>query len=167
MGKQSSLAETVEYDSSRGLVCTREAHFHQLHLPSIDIRWGKTGLKTVIVMNREKFHKATQEVSHDTSYYLSNYQDNHEQKTVTCLAKAIRKHWVVESNNWQLDVTFGEDSVRTKEGKQALIMGKLRCFSMNLIRWSKKGINNFQATIEKFTDSPDTLISMLRQVNFL
>ena len=42
------------------------------------------------------------------------------------------------------------------------MMGKLRCFAMNLIRWSKKGINNFQATIEKFTDSPQALISMLR-----
>lgn len=83
------------------------------------------------------------------------------------MAKAIRGHWVVESNNWQLDVTFGEDSVKKKDGNQALIMGKLRCFAMNLIRWSKKGTKNLQATIEKFTDSPDTLISMLRQVSFL
>ncbi len=77
------------------------------------------------------------------------------------LAKAICGHWVVESNNWQLDVTFGEDLGKTKEGSQALIMGKLRCFSMSLIRWSKKGMQNFQATIEKFTDSPQILISML------
>lgn len=64
-------------------------------------------------------------------------------------------------------MTFGEDSVKKKDGNQALIMGKLRCFAMNLIRWSKKGTKNLQATIEKFTDSPDTLISMLRQVSFL
>ncbi len=100
-------------------------------------------------------------------YYLSNYQNEHKQQTVSHLAQVIRGHWVVESNNWQLDVTFGEDSVKTKEGSQALIMGKLRCFSMNLMRWSKKGLTNFQASIEKFTDSPDALISMLKQVNFL
>ncbi len=99
--------------------------------------------------------------------YLSNYQTEHPQYTVNSLAKVIRRHWGVESNNWQLDVTFGEDSVKTKEGNQALIMGKLRCFSMNLMRWSKKGLTNFQASIEKFSDSPDTLISMLKQVNFL
>jgi predicted transposase YbfD/YdcC len=167
LGKQPSLAETVDYDSSRGLVCTREAHLHPLALSTIDSRWETSGLKTLVVMNRETFNKATQEVTRDTSYYLSNYQNTHKEQTVNHLAEAIRGHWVVESNNWQLDVTFGEDSVRTKNGNQALVMGKLRCFSINLIRWSKKGITNFQATIEQFIDSPATLISMLRQVNFL
>jgi len=118
-------------------------------------------------MNRETYNKGTQGTTSDTSYYLSNYQNVNQQHTVDHLTKTIRKHWVVESNNWQLDVTFGEDLVKTKEGNQALIMGKLRCFSMNLIRWSKKGIKNFQAMIKKFTDSPQALISMLRQVNFL
>ena len=118
-------------------------------------------------MNRETFNKATQEMTSDTSYYLSNYENTHPQQMVEHLAKTIRGHWVVESNNWQLDVTFGEDLVKTKVGNQALIMGKLRCFAMNLIRWSKKGLKNFQATIEEFTDSPQALISMLTQVNFL
>lgn len=167
LGEQSSLAETVDYDSSHGLVCAREAYLHPLNLSDIDSRWDKSGLRTLIVMKRETFNKATQKATNETAYYLSNNQNDHKQHTVNHLAKAIRGHWVVESNNWQLDVTFGEDSVRTKGGNQALIMGKLRCFAMNLIRWSKEGIKNFQATIEKFTDSPDNLISMLRQVNFL
>jgi predicted transposase YbfD/YdcC len=167
LGKQPSLAETVDNDSSRGLVCIREAHLHQLHLSAIDSRWDKSGLQTLVVMNRETYNKSTQKMTDETAYYLSNYHDDQSQRMIDHLAKAIRGHWVVESNNWQLDVTFGEDSVKTKNGNQALIMGKLRCFAMNLIRWSKKGIKNFQATIEKFTDSPDTLVSMLKQVNFL
>ena len=167
LGKQRSLAETVDYDLSHGLVCTREAHLHQLHLSTLDSRWDKSGLQTLVVMNRETYNKATQKETYETSYYLSNYHNIHKQNSVNHLAQAVRGHWGVESNNWQLDVTFGEDSVKTKEGNQALIMGKLRCFCMNLIRWSKKGIKNFQATIEKFTDSPDALISMLKQVNFL
>jgi len=118
-------------------------------------------------MSRETFNKAIQEIISDVSYYLSNYENAHQQHMVKHLAKVIRGHRVVESNNWQLDVTFGEDLVKTKVGKQALIMGKLRCFAMNLIRWSKKGIKNFQATIEEFTDSLRALISMLTQVNFL
>jgi len=73
----------------------------------------------------------------------------------------------VESNNWQLDVALGEDRVRIKHGNQAQIMGKLRCFSMNLLRWAKTGTQNFQASIEKFADYPEPLISMLKQVNFL
>jgi predicted transposase YbfD/YdcC len=50
------------------------------------------------------------------------------------LAQAVHRHWSVEPNNWQLDVTFSEDSVKTKGGNQTLIMGKLRYFYMNLIR---------------------------------
>jgi len=83
------------------------------------------------------------------------------------LANTIRKHWSVESNNWQLDVTFNEDRVRVKQGNQAQIMGKLRSFAMNLLRGSTPKVQNFQASIEKFIDSPEALISTLRQVNFL
>jgi hypothetical protein len=60
-----------------------------------------------------------------------------------------------------------EDRVRVKQGNQAQIMGKLRCFAMNLLRESTPKIQNFQACIERFIDSPETLISTLRQVNFL
>lgn len=167
LGDQESVAYVSDYEASHGLVCAREAHLHAIRLPDIDTRWKNSGLKTLIVMNRETFNQSTEKVSNETAYYLSNYQDKNDQATVSHLAQVIRSHWVVESNNWQLDVTFGEDLVKTKNGTQALIMGKLRCFAMNLIRWSEKRTKNFQASIEKFIDSPEALVSMLRQVNFL
>jgi len=167
LGEQISLAETIEHELSHGLICTREAHLYQLDLSAIDSRWSESGLRTLVVMNRKTINKSTQKMTDETSYYLNNDENEHKQSSVNHLAKAIRGHWVVESNNWQLDVTFGEDDVKTKEGNQALIMGKLRCFSMNLMRWNKKGLTNFQARMEKFTDTPDELISMLKQVNFL
>jgi predicted transposase YbfD/YdcC len=167
LGGQESVAYVSDYKASHGLVCAREAHLHAIRLPDIDTRWKNSGLKTLIVMNRETFNQSTEKVSNETAYYLSNYQDKNDQATVSHLAQVIRSHWVVESNNWQLDVTFGEDLVKTKNGMQALIMGKLRCFAMNLIRWSEKRTKNFQASIEKFIDSPEALVSMLRQVNFL
>ena len=81
------------------------------------------------------------------------------------LAQAIRKHWGVESNNWILDVTFNEDNIRIKAKNQAYIMSRLRAFSLQLLR--KAGIQNFQATLEKFTDLPDSMERFLRQVKFL
>jgi len=54
----------------------------------------------------------------------------------------------VESNNWQLDVTFGEDRVQVKNGNQAQIMGKLRCFAMNLLRWAKTGTQTFRQVLK-------------------
>jgi hypothetical protein len=38
---------------------------------------------------------------------------------------------------------------------------------MNLLRWAKTETKNFQASIEQFADCPESLISMLEQVNFL
>jgi hypothetical protein len=38
---------------------------------------------------------------------------------------------------------------------------------MNLLRQSTSEVQNFQASIEKFVDSPEALISTLKQVNFL
>jgi len=167
VGKQFPLSGAVNYDASHGFVCTRKAQLQVINIVDIDSLWEKSGLQTLVVMNRETFNKSTHTVSNETAYYLSNYQNDNKQYAIDNLAKVIRGHWVVESTNWQLDVTFGQDSVKTKNGNQALIMGKLRCFSMNLMRWGNKGIKNFQASIEKFTDSPESLISMLRQVNFL
>ena len=167
LAEQSPLAETIEHDCGHGFITTRHAKLHNVLLSDIDNRWQHSGLQALVVMNRETFNQSSQQTTNETSYYLSNYQNDDQQYAVKSLARAIRGHWSVESNNWQLDVTFGEDRVQVKNGNQAQIMGKLRCFSMNLLRWAKTGTQNFQASIEKFTDSPESLISMLKQVNFL
>ncbi|MDP2099994.1 MAG: ISAs1 family transposase [Methylobacter sp.] len=167
LAEQSPLAETINHDGCHGFVTTRHAQLHNLQLSAIDNRWQHSGLQTLVVMKRETFNQSSQKTSNETSYYLSNHANDRKQHTVNTLAHAIRGHWSVESNNWQLDVTFGEDRVQVGHDNQAQIMGKLRCFAMNLIRWSKTGTQNFQATIEKFTDSPEDLVSMLEQVNFL
>jgi predicted transposase YbfD/YdcC len=167
LAEQPPLAETIEHDCGHGLVSTRRGNLHDMQLADIDARWQRSGLRSLVVMNRETFNRSSQKITNESAYYLSNYQSNNQQHTVKNLARAIRGHWSVESNNWQLDVTFGEDHVQTKNGNQAQIMGKLRCFSMNLLRWAKTGSKNFQANIDKFTDCPESLISMLEQVNFL
>jgi hypothetical protein len=38
---------------------------------------------------------------------------------------------------------------------------------MNLLRISKNGVHNFQELIERFTDIPNSLVLMFRQVSFL
>ena len=167
LAEQSPLAESIEHDSGHGRISTRQASLHDLSLLDIDDRWQYSGLRTLTAMTRETFELSSQKDTGETAYYLSNYQDDNRQHTVKTLAGSIRGHWGVESNNWQLDVTFGEDLVRTKHGNQAQIMGKLRCFSMNLLRWAIFSFTLFQASIEMFTDSPESLISMLKQVNFL
>jgi predicted transposase YbfD/YdcC len=164
---QKPLADTIAYDSGHGYVTTRQAQLFNLQTLDMDERWLDSGLRSLVVVERETYCVARNKTTHETAYYLSNLMASHELRTVEILAAAIRGHWGVESNNWQLDVTLNEDHVKTIDGNQAQIMAKLRCFAMNLLRWSKKGTQNFQATIDKFTDCPETLLSTLRQVNFL
>ena len=57
--------------------------------------------------------------------------------------------------------------MRVSDGNQSQILSKLRSFAMNLLRISKHGTHNFQALIERFTDIPNSLVLMLRQVSFL
>lgn len=70
-----------------------------------------------------------------------------------------------DSVNWVRDVTFGEDSVKTKAGNQAQIMGSLHGLAIELIR--KTSPKNFKAAIEKFSDVPGYLESILLRVKFL
>lgn len=162
-----ALAETVEHEKAHGRVTTRRAQMFSLASVTLDPRWKDSGLSALIVMERETFEVAKQKTTFDTSYYVSNTmpQPSNAKPVVKELAQAIRKHWGVESNNWVRDVTFGEDSVKTKAGNQAQIMGSLRGLAIELIR--KTSPKNFKAAIDKFNDVPGHLESMLLRVKFL
>ncbi len=167
LAEQPPLSMDIKHDAGHGYVTSRQACLHDLQSVGIDDRWKNSGLRSLVVINRETFCPSSRKTTLESAYYLSNFMGSNKSSTVGDLSKAIRGHWGVESNNWQLDVTFNEDHVKTKNANQAQVMGKLRCFAMNLLRWSEMETKNFQAIIEKFTDSPDCLVSTLRQVNFL
>jgi len=167
LAEKPPLAETTAHDFGHGRITTRQANLYDLSRVELDERWQNSGLRTLVLVKRQTIEKLSQKTTCETSYYLSNFQNDNPQQVVETLADTVRKHWGVESNNWQLDVTFGEDHILIKNSNQSQIMGKLRCFSMNLLRWAKTESKNFQASIEKFSDTPEALISMLKQVNFL
>ena len=161
------LAETIEHEKEHGRVTSRRTQLFSLAPLILDSRWKNSGLSILIVVERETFEIAKQKTSFETSYYVSNSELETEgiKSLAEELARAIRYHWGVESNNWIRDVTFNEDRTKTKLGNQAQIMALLRGLAIELIR--KTSPKNFQAAIEKFADSVSTLESMLKQVKFL
>lgn len=164
---QPSLAEIIEHDKANGRVTTRRSQLFPMVSLSLAPRWMDSAVSSCLIVERETFELTTQKTTVDISYYISNQVISVStiQATAKELNQAVRRHWGVESGNWIRDVTFGEDLVKTKAGNQAQIMGRLRSLSIALLRKTK--VKNFQAAIEKFTDSPSALESMLRQVNFL
>ena len=78
--------------------------------------------------------KETKEVR----YYISTLTN------VETFAKAVRGHWGVENSlHWMLDVTFKEDSSRTRKGNSAQNLSLMRKIALNSLKSikSKKSIN--------------------------
>lgn len=161
------IAENVDSEKAHGRVTVRHSALFSLKSLKFDKRWHNSGIESLTVVERETFEAYTKKTTIEKSYYVSNVSisQNHTQQAVDEAARAIRGHWGVEADNYIRDKTFNEDNVKTKYGNQAQIMGRLRGLAMGLIR--KTNTKNFQATIEKFTDCPDSLLSMLKSVNFL
>lgn len=61
------------------------------------------------------------EISCERRYYLSSLKEGDQ------VAQAIRSHWAIEnSQHWVLDVQFGEDANRAREGNSAANLGVIR-----------------------------------------
>jgi predicted transposase YbfD/YdcC len=143
---------TVE--KGHGRYETRKGAFFDMEKIEFAERWSDSGLRTLIVMERQTIKTAHWKVSSEVSYYVSNQEVSLEQSNVQSeLFTAIRRHWGVESENWIRDVTFNEDHVKTKCADQAHVMACLRTFVVKLFR--KANLKNFQAALETFCDCPD------------
>lgn len=141
---------------------TRKGAFFDLEKVEFPERWSDSGLRTLIVMERQTVKTARRKVSSEVSYYVSNQEVSLEQSNVRSeLFTAIRRHWGVESENWIRDVTFNEDNVKTKRADQAHVMACLRTFVVQLFR--KANLKNFQAALETFCDCPDKFEAFLCQ----
>jgi predicted transposase YbfD/YdcC len=68
-------------------------------------------------------------VTTETRYYISS-----RPPAVQDFATAVRKHWSIESMHWVLDVVFGEDASRLREGHLATNFSCLRKFALSLFR---------------------------------
>jgi predicted transposase YbfD/YdcC len=157
-----SLGIITTVDKGHGRQETRKGAFFDMEKVEFAERWSDSGIRTLILIERQTVEIAQQKMSSEVSYYVSNQQVSPEQSSVQSeLFTAIRRHWGVESENWIRDVTFNEDNVKTKSADQAHIMACLRTFVVKLFR--KANLKNFQAALETFCDCPDKFAAFLHQ----
>lgn len=97
------------------------------------------GLRSLVRVRAERFHKATGEIEQETRYYISSLAPE-----AARLNTAIRQHWGIENQlHWVLDVAFNEDHSRKRAGHAAQNFSRLNRIALNLLRQdkeSKRGI---------------------------
>lgn len=122
----SKCAYTQTIEKARGGVEKRE------YWQTEDIDWLAqkkewAGFRS-IAMTRNTITKDG-ETKTETRYFISSLSLD-----VKEVSRAIRKHWMVESYHWHLDVTFREDANRTLEKDAAYNLNILRKLAINLLK---------------------------------
>jgi len=116
-------------DSGHGRVETRKCYiyndFSHIEAPS---KWKE--LKGVVKIEAERYIKSTGQTHKETRYYITSCSGS--AKTIS---SAIRAHWGVENSlHWILDVSFGEDASRKREGHSAQNFSILARIALNLLK---------------------------------
>jgi len=143
-GVPHTRAEWVEKDHGR--IEARRC-FVTDDLSCLEDRQDWPGVKTLVMGEapRRRLEEAIREIngvrSTERRYYISSWLADAER-----IGTVVRGHWGVENGlHWSLDVTFGEDQARMREGNSAENFSILRRIALNLFRQDKSvkaGIKN-------------------------
>jgi len=120
--------ETVEKDHGR-LETRRYYQSDYLDWSADKAKWE--GLSSVGMV--ESIRQINGKVAVERRYYLSSLKLD-----VATFARAVRGHWGVENKlHWVMDVCFGEDQSRARQGYAAENLATLRRLALNLLKQEK------------------------------
>lgn len=92
------------------------------------------GLKTIVAITSTREIKSSGDISQETRYFISSIDANNIER----IADAIRSHWSIENKlHWSLDVSFSEDSNRTRVGNGAENLSIVRHTALNILKEDK------------------------------
>lgn len=85
-------------------------------------------LKTLIII--ESTRQLWNQTTHEFRFFISSVEATHQQ-----FGEYIRSHWGIENQlHWCLDVVFGEDDSRIRNGHSARNLSLMRRLALNLLR---------------------------------
>lgn len=128
--------------------------------PGLSTRQEWAGLSSVVRVVRRR-QQGDKGPSTEVAYYISS-----STASAAVLGAGIRGHWGIENGqHWVLDVLFGEDGCRTRQGHAAENLAWLRKVALSLLRQDKsKGsipTKRLQAALDD--DYRRHLLNLLRQ----
>lgn len=117
-------------DKDHGRIETRRCVVSH-DLSCLEGRHDWPGVKTLVMVESSRDINGV--VSTDRRYYISS-----RLAEATHLGAVVRGHWGVENGlHWSLDVVFGEDQSRMRQGNSAENFSILRRIALNLFRQDK------------------------------
>lgn len=133
--KEMSKFETTDGEHGRiemrKIYVTEEVSWYSGHK-----QWE--GLRSLVMIESER--QVGEKVSREKRYYISSHEGIKAEK----MLEKIRGHWSVENElHWGLDVSFGEDKSRVREGNGAENLSLLRKMALMMLKrekTNKKGI---------------------------
>ena len=91
------------------------------------------GLRSLVRIEAERFHKATGKTEQETRYYITSLTPD-----AARINTLVRQHWGIENKlHWVLDVAFGEDLSRKRAGNAAQNFSLLNRIALNLLKQDK------------------------------
>lgn len=155
--------ELKEIEKSHGRIDKRTYKGYAIADEFFDERWKDTDFKTLVQVERERYHCKTATQSKEVCYYLSNAGVS--DKNDYALFRAVRGHWSVETNNHVRDVTCKEDALRTKEPVIGKVVACCRTLILNLL--NKLNLKNRKAKLDEFADNFEALMKWLTVMKIL
>jgi len=93
-------------------------------------KWAGLGAIGMAIRESTKIVQNTKSV--EIRYFIMSFD-----KGVSDFARAVRKHWGVESSHWMLDVVMKEDSSKIRKDNEPQNFAVLKRIALNLIRSEK------------------------------
>ena len=152
-----SYAKTVE--KAHGNIEKRE------YWQTDDVSWlpqkrNWAGIES-IAMTKNTITKNDGTETTDIRYFISSLSLD-----VEVVAWAIRKHWMVESYHWHLDVTFREDANKTIESVAAYNLNILKKMALNTLKLLDVGVKRISLKNKRYMISFDFEDYFDRIINF-
>jgi predicted transposase YbfD/YdcC len=117
----------------------RELKFWNISTEGLPNDWAKSGMSSVVLMERNNIQIKTGKESFETSFYVSNLGNVKENSSQ--IFEAIRGHWAIEADHFVRDTLFAEDDIQCRNPERIKIIASAINTSVNLLRRTDKNNN--------------------------
>jgi predicted transposase YbfD/YdcC len=141
-------------DGDHGRIEIRKIYVtHEVDWYTESLQWK--GLKSLIMIESER--QEGEKTSKEKRYYISSVKGS-----AASLLGKIRGHWSVENElHWGLDVSFGEDGSRVREGNGAENLSLLRTMALMILKREKSSKRGVAAKRKRAGWDPSYLAKVL------